>query len=175
MHRSSIVSAGVPLFLFIAGFSVALSAVALDREAYRESPNLPPADSPDDNAGRYIPEDWQRNWRQSLTSEIKIHSAERNASDLDINWLFAVIFRHAPQNYKAMESLDQNTSGNKIEEIAEDVGVNEIGKSDETVIQTDNKFVIPQLESRTIVDPPEFQCPEGEKKDPAGKCRPIIT
>lgn len=171
MHRSPIDSTGVLLVLFIAGFSVALSAVAWEREAYRESPNFPAADSLDDNAGRYIPENRQRYSSQSGASEIETHSPKHNASDLDIDWLIAVVFKDALRNYKAMESLDRNTSGN---EIAEDVRANEIEKTVETVVHTDSKSVMPQFESRTIIDPPEFQCPEGQKKDPAGKCRPIM-
>ncbi|KZC06672.1 PREDICTED: uncharacterized protein LOC107194997 [Dufourea novaeangliae] len=167
-------SGSVFLILFIACFSVVLSAVPEDRSLYRY-PKFDFGQFDRDTLPEYVPDRWRAAPSQKLQPPgIEIQVLKGHVSPQNENLAISIEYKISYQNYKPtnMESLDHNRSGNKIDD---NVGENEIGRNDENVVNISKNSKSPQLDSRTIIDPPSYDCPPGQRKDPTGRCRDIIS
>ncbi|XP_076165772.1 uncharacterized protein LOC143145876 [Ptiloglossa arizonensis] len=155
------------LLVFIAFFTLTLSAVARDRRLSHRSDSVPV---------NKIDDSW---WWPSSHDEapvIEIHLLKDHRKTGNENRSFTMEYKYSNTNrLNRLDTSDDKTSGNKLE-----VKPKDNAKNNETVKESDQDtkrqtdIVDSELGFRTIIDPPNFECPQGQRRDPAGTCRVII-
>ncbi|XP_053971667.1 uncharacterized protein LOC128872716 [Hylaeus volcanicus] len=154
------------LIVFSGVFSVALSAVSQDRGLYHRSPNFDDAESTNDDFLAYMLDRWRsaqspevRREPQIAIQLLKSH-AQRDNDDLT----YEVGYKYAENGKNTMEK--NKNCGNGVYEKTRD------DKKDQNEAKFDGD--VPAITSRTIIDPPAFECPAGQRPDSNGQCRDVI-
>lgn len=145
------------LLLLIVVFSVALSAAGKDTGLYHRSPNSDDADSANDDFSAYTPDRWRFAQSQIVIRLLESY-ASRNKDDFTYGVEYTVTGTDGMENEKNFgNALDENAKNDQND-------------------RNEEKFdgAIPMITSRTIIDPPAFECPAGQKPDSNGQCREVI-
>lgn len=117
------------------------------------------------------PERWKIVYPNFMAPQIEIQLTKGHVSP-DENWMF--INNHSIKDHQGATKMTLMTDEEKIPQIEN----MESGEKEREEDMQDNIVMpdrlIPPIGSRNIITVPTF-CPQGEKKDSLGKCKPVLT